>query len=349
MIRKNPNGTYTARLRGFPQRTFPLKREAEEYQSKCRDTRRRIKSGLEIDAGPITYKALCDLWQQNYDPSDWRMKMLDYSKADWGNTLVRAMKSEALGVWINELKGRKGGQLSSKTKNHIIEAMRVVLSAGVEWGYLGQSPARGRALKTPSQARMRPINPFESWDDVMKVAGEIGLTGPLVRFICATGLRTPSEWLHLKWSDVDFQQKRLVVSGTKTANAARTIPLGARAIEALNDLPRSIDGRIFIGKRGGKLDYHEWRRVDWPAALTAAGMSYRTPYEMRHTFAVLALQANVPIDDVADILGHGNVDITYRYYRKWTKKMAERSRNLLDTIGDDEEKKAHTFGAQKAP
>jgi integrase len=57
---------------------------------------------------------------------------------------------------------------------------------------------------------------------------------------------------------------------------------------------------------------------------------------MRHTFATLALVSGVPIDDVASILGHSNVSITFDYYRKWVRGMKDRARSILDTWEADD-------------
>jgi integrase len=55
---------------------------------------------------------------------------------------------------------------------------------------------------------------------------------------------------------------------------------------------------------------------------------------MRHTFATLALAHGANIDDVATVLGHDDIAVTYRYYRKWIRTMADRLRSTLDQIGE---------------
>lgn len=302
------------------QATFDTKREAQEYLDEQRNNQRRERAGLDVQQGPISFNDLAELWKANSSPSDWRLRMLTHSEKRWGKVMVRSMKPEGIGSWLHALK------LSGKTKKHILETLRQVLNAGVEWGYLHKSPARPGAIKPPSEKRLRPILPFESWAEVEKVAALCGEKyGPVARFICASGLRAPSEVFSLKWSDVDRINKTLRVNGTKTENAPRTIPLFAKAEEVVAGLPRQLDGKLFAS-----FDWRGFTRNHWTPALEKAGLEYRTPYEMRHTFATLALEAGADISDVSKVLGHANIDITVRYYAKWTRPRLDRMRELLD-------------------
>lgn len=330
MIRKNTNGTYTVRVgqHGI-QRTFTRKRDADEYEAHEKENRRREAAGLQVRRGPITFGELAELWKQSHEPSLWRLRMLAHAEERWSSTKVKSIHPEELGAWLHAL------ELAPKTKKHILETLRQVLKAAVEWGYLERSPARPGTFKPPSESRIRPIRPFESWSEVIAVSNALpAIYNPLVRFVCATGLTSPSEWIDARWADVNLRERELMVHGTKTENRQRTIPLSDRALEALADLPRDPAGWLFRGKTGKRIDYGGFRRIDWPLALRKAGLEFRTPNEMRHTFATLALQAGAHLEDVSKVLGHANVDITRRYYAKWTKPRYDRFREVLDTIGE---------------
>lgn len=341
--RKLADGTtvYDVRVGNSSKSTFDRYDDAEEAEGKLRQARRRERAGLQTATKPnITYNALVKLWADNFDPSKWRVDMVSYSTARWGKVKVRDIQAEHVGAWISGLTGKTGKKLAEKTRAHVLETMRQVLNAGVEWGYLTVSPARpSRGFKAPAKrSRVRPIMPFESWDDVLRVADACAatraVTGPLVRFACATGLR-PIEWIDLRWSDVDFHARTIRVS-SKTDAGHRTVPLSRHAVEALNELPRSLTGIVFTAKKGGPFDYKNWRKTDWRLALTSCGMEHRTPYEMRHTFATLALAHGAPIDDVATVMGHADISVAFNYYRKWIKVAADRLRATLDTIDTED-------------
>jgi integrase len=50
---------------------------------------------------------------------------------------------------------------------------------------------------------------------------------------------------------------------------------------------------LFPGVRGGYLDLHNFRERHWKAALRAAGLEYRRPYDLRHTCVSTWLNAGV--------------------------------------------------------
>lgn len=316
--------------------TFDTKREAQGWEDSGRLDRQRIRAGIEGDPGPIVFGDLVKLWEANFQPGAWRKKMLQPSLDRWGHVFVREIRPQGLGTWLHQLEGPKVGPLSEKTKSHVLETLRQVLNTGVEWGYLSKSPARPGAFKAPSAKRIRPIRPFASWDEVERVAELCSPTGSaFVRFCCATGVRVRSEAVDLMWTQINLKEKELRVEGTKTVNAPRTIPLSRPALEALNDLPRRLSGRVFGGKRRDRFDYHGFRKTEWKEALALAGLEHRPPYEMRHTFATLALEAGAALEDISPILGHSGIEITHRYYVKWTRPRADRLRGVLDTIGKE--------------
>jgi integrase len=345
MIRKvTVNGVvrYRARLRGAPQATFLKLSEAQEYEAKVRRNRTRAKAGLEVEKEAITYDQLCELYLAAYTRKSkpWTVTMLKYSRAKWGKVFVRQLEPEMIGPWL------QGLPHADKTKHHILERMRAVCEMGVEWGYLSRSPVRPRAVSSPGQERVRPIRPFELWSDVEAMASamaeQFAPWGPLVRFVCSTGLR-PGEWAALTWRGVirDDSDTEVMVPGTKNENAQRTIPLSQMAVDALGELPRPlrVDLPVFTTKNGKpftKENYRYWQKRAWRQGLLDAGMEHRDPYEMRHTFATLALQAGVPLDVVSKLMGHASVEVTRKFYAKYTRTTLRMYVPLLNQIGESD-------------
>jgi integrase len=290
------------------RRRFRTRKDAEAAVQEARDRERRRRSGIPEQREPITYSELVELFLDQYTARGrradrWMRDMLAYSLKTFGPVSVRELLPENIGRWIKHL------PVSQKTKQHALGAMRQVLSAGVVWGYLPVSPARPAAVKSPpSQAP--DILPFESWDEVFAVARAAGRYRPLVVFACATGLR-PEEWSALQWRNIDRGARRCAVRRTyasgelrsegKREASLRTVLLADLALDALDELPQPLrpDQLVFPATEGGHVSLSNWRRRVWYPALERAGVEWRPLYQMRHTFATLALAAGMPIDFVS--------------------------------------------------
>ena len=331
MIRKNHTSkgtTYSARIGDGPERTFKRRKDAEEYEEQQRKARRRARAGLDYEAGPIKYEDLCVLFLQGYDAKSkpWTEQMLVHSRTKFGDQFVRAIQPEHIGAWLHSL------DCSSKTKRHILERMQTVMKAGVEWGYLSRSPARGRAVRPPADSRATDVLPFESWAEVKAIATAAGKYredfARAIIFAAGTGLR-PGEWTRITHGNIDRKNRWVSVPGTKNRNAQRSVPLMQRVADNLG--PRGLPHtRLF------HINYHRFRNHWWIKALNDVGLEQRPPGQLRHTFATLALQQGIPLDIVSSWMGHESVDVTKRYYARYTRPVIDRNLALLDSLADEE-------------
>lgn len=180
-------------------------------------------------------------------------------------------------------------------------AVKQVLRHGERMEYLEKSPAR--FLRNP-QPESPEIRPFSDWDEVARLDRYLG---GLATIAVGTGLR-PQEWCRLRWEHVDLHGRVIILPKTiaKTGEARR-IPLRARVIDALIDLPGRSGLVIDVG------DMRNYRKRVWAKALKDCGLEYRRPYEMRHTYATWALRAGVSTFLVARRMGTSiaMIDRTY--------------------------------------
>ncbi|MCY7364135.1 MAG: site-specific integrase [Frankiaceae bacterium] len=156
------------------------------------------------------------------------------------------------------------------------------------------------------------------------------------------GLR-PGELLGLGWDNVDVDQGLLRVSRavnrvgaqvqlgpTKTASSRRQLRLPAAAENALRDhraRPLAQQrlmgehwqdlGLVFPTGRGSLLDPANLRR-SLRTVTEQAGLGRWHPHELRHSVASLLSAAGVPLEEVADVLGHASTRVTYATYRHRT-------------------------------
>jgi integrase len=323
------------------RKRFLRKKDAERFEQEVEKRKERRRLGLPAEQPHITYAELVERYLAQYERTSkkWFGEMLQYSLKEFGEVLVRDLRSEEIARWLNEL------SLRPKTKKHILDSMRQVLTRGVEWGYVGLSPARPSAVPGPAQPAP-DVDPFRSWEQVEAIARQVErqTDAAAIRFACATGLR-PEEWAALTFDDVDFRNRTVSVNKVwvkgslrtdrgKTDSSFRTVALQQRAIDALTPLPRPIDGSalVFPAPGGGYIDLNNWRRRVWRRAMDKSGVRYRPPGKMRHTYATLALAAGATLDWIGHQLGHSDLRVTNKYYARYVKAVDDRQIALLDSF-----------------
>ena len=220
------------------------------------------------------------------------------------------------------------------------QALRQVLARAVIWGLLDVNPAK-QGVENP-QRRRTEKRPFESWEEIEAVAKRLEpRLAAMVLFAAATGMR-PGEWVALEYRDVDrearvayvhrsFSKGRLTFP--KTEASRRAVPLQARALAAVDQLPRAKPtDLLFPAERGGHVDLHNFRNRDWKPAQFAAGIEpFRRIYDLRHTFATFALRAGISTFDLSRYMG-ASLTMIDRHYGHLARDGREHAIRLLDNL-----------------
>ncbi|MGH2705297.1 MAG: tyrosine-type recombinase/integrase [Actinomycetota bacterium] len=95
-----------------------------------------------------------------------------------------------------------------------------------------------------------------------------------------------------------------------------TIPLAPRTARAIDlAIGERIEGPIFLGADGLRLNRHADRRIVRRVARRAGIVKRVGPHTLRHAFLTAALDAGVPLRDVQEAVSHADARTTMRYDR----------------------------------
>lgn len=241
--------------------------------------------------------------------------------------------------WRSE---RKKTGVAAATINHYVNTLKGAMSRAVEWGlieshdlnkvkllktdnaiirYLSSNEEkrllkalddRNEALK---QARIRANQfriqrSYEPLPDFQEQRFADHLY-PIVLLAMNTGMRR-GEILLLRWSDIDYQAKTLVVrSGNSKSGQGRYIPLNETAMQALIDWRSAKPSEwVFEGKNGQPLSDI---KKGWLKLLEQAEITNFRFHDLRHHFASKLVMAGVDLNTVRELLGHSDIKMTLRY------------------------------------
>jgi integrase len=257
---------------------------------------------------------------------------LKHATRAFGDVRIDRLTTADLAAWRTTLPAR--------SRHHYFRSFRQVLEQAATWELIDRNPSdriRNRRVRLDEN---REILPFESWEEVEAITVELA---PRYRalpvFLVGTGMR-PEEALALEWRDVDrtaavANVERVHSQGVtkpckKSDRQRRRVPLRARVLDALDELPRGFGQTlVFPGHDGGPIKLATFRLRHWTPALRAAGVDHRSVYTCRHTFAAWAIRAGVQLFYLSRIMGTSvaQIDATYGHL---VPDSEEYLRGLLD-------------------
>lgn len=290
-------------------KTFPRKGDARAALNRELD---RIHRGESYRA-PITLAELADRFQEQYAAAP-------QTRANVRRRLVRPLDAfgdaQASDVSVESIQ-RLVAPLKPAYRRDVVRTLRQIYSWGIAVHLVNVNPAR--AVDAPKPVRGERIQPF-SVGEVDQIAAESGRLAPLVVFMADTGAR-PAEAIAVEWRHVDLEAGTVELPGAKTELAWRTVHMTSRGVDALRAMPRALHTRHVFHEDGVPVAWSHFYTEVWRPAFEAAGLEYRAPYNLRHSYALHSLQAGVPIATLARQMGHADVNRTFATYGGWVREM----------------------------
>jgi integrase len=242
----------------------------------------------------------------------------------WTDFLGQLRDDQIKRVHVNRfIEGRLNEDVSPRTVNLDIIALRVVLKRAVEDGLIQRLPTEGlRPLKTAT--RKRSLFSTEDWKTLCVAANELrkdesGARMPVtenaqqftdyLRFMAYCGARR-NEALGVRWQDVDFKQRQLTIGaeGDTKNRSARVVDFNPELEAHLLDMHKrkAPDSQwLFPSPQRGERDVPARTfKESLNRARKQAKMPGFTFHDCRHHFISMCVMSGVDFMTIAAWVGH---------------------------------------------
>lgn len=193
------------------------------------------------------------------------------------------------------------------------------------------NPAEG--LETPKVEKKMPA--VLSLEDVEKLLEQPDLSDikgirdkAMLEVLYATGMRV-TELISLSVSDINMEMEYL---SCRTGERMRIIPLGSKALEALdvymqkarmNMLKNEGEKALFVNCFGNPMTRQGFWKIIKGYAKKAGIKGEITPHMLRHSFAVHLIENGADIQSVQEMMGHSDISTTQMYARLNKNRLRE--------------------------
>ena len=213
--------------------------------------------------------------------------------------------------------------------------LNMIFKHALESEAIEVNPVTGITLSKAVKVKVTPLDPQGQADLLEQAQGyREGMFYPHLLTLLRTGLRS-GELCGLKWTDIDFQDRFIEVSRTRTSGIVsptknkltRKVDMSKLLTETLKDLKLTKQKQAL--KTG--ISFSEWvfsqedgrplRENITTRALNKCLEKIELPrmrtHDLRHTYATTRLLKGDDISDVSYQLGHSSISITYDIYTHW--------------------------------
>lgn len=210
--------------------------------------------------------------------------------------------------------------VSPRTVNIELRCLSHMLNKAVEWGYIRESPFKNIKLLTYEKKPPR----FLTKEEVSKLLEASTLwSKPIFIVMLNTGIRE-GERRRLKFEDIDFENKRILVRSSKTKDF-RSIPMNEETEKTLKWLTKNYippHTNVSYPRKEHQIEYVFCSEDGSPVlsiktslanACRKAGLKGVSPHTLRHTFASHLVMSGVDLRTVQRLLGHKNISTTMMY------------------------------------
>ena len=242
-----------------------------------------------------------------------RRKVRDVTQAD----VRRFLTDVAGGKTAADIKTGKHGRAivegGKGTATRTVGLLGGIFTFAVKRGLRADNPVRGvERYRDRQNERYLSAAELARLGETLSAAEQAGdnpTAIAAIRLLILTGCRK-SEILTLEWRHVDFEHACLRLPTSKTG--AKTVPLGAPALELLASLPR-LAGNPYVlpGERAGS--FFVGLPKAWERIRARAGLQDFRLHDLRHSFASVGAAGGDSLLVIGRLLGHRDPRTSARY------------------------------------
>jgi integrase len=201
---------------------------------------------------------------------------------------------------------RKEWKVKPATINRELACLKHMFTLAKRWKMADENPVKEVQFFQEQQIEMRIL----AQEEINRL---LSCASPRLRPILIVALNTgmrKGEILHLRRSDVDFDNQFLLLRETKS-NRPRKVPMRGLVAETLRALKKERDYVLFANPHTGKplSDL----QTPFKGACRRVGIQDLRFHDLRHTAATHMVMGGVDLVTVKEILGHATIKMTMRY------------------------------------
>jgi integrase len=202
-------------------------------------------------------------------------------------------------------RSRKDWKVQPATINRELACLKHMFTLAKKWKMADENPVKEVHFFQEQQIEMRILT-REEIDKLISCASP--RLKPILIVALNTGMRK-GEILHLRWSDVEFDNQFLLLRETKSIRP-RKVPMSGLVAETLRTLKKEKE-YVFANPQTGKPLSN--LQTPFKAACKRAGIRDLRFHDLRHSAATHMVMGGVDLVTVKDILGHATIQMTMRY------------------------------------
>lgn len=368
-ISQRKDGTWTGRIylgrdsNGKQKVKAVYGKTEKEVKNRIKEIKTQLIKYDNITLSKVTLSELLTDWLQNI--KKYELKASSYDRVEYtinhnispyiGYLQISSIKPNDIQRYINNLTDIG---YSYSTIKKAYNAINASLRFAVERDYIIKNPCASVHLPKQKQRPKYDIEFFtdtevysitESATSRFKTGNYRYKHGYAIILLLNTGMRV-GELLALKWKNVDFVNKQIFITetrsqvidrtnnnqkyvmvdrSTKTQSSCRYIPINSKSLEALmyfKSLGYS-NPYVMANSDTGLITYRNLFRV-LENILDSNGINHGSLHTLRHTFATRLFKKGVDIKVISELLGHSDISITIPVPNSNTKTHSSIYRHL---------------------